>query len=91
LFFEEYQSKGADIKYIVKYVWAPEVKGTVVSMSKFNEFVPMTYTVEIRVSNNTSAPPNPTDFFEDEPGGIVDKGETDQPLEEAEDRDVDQK
>lgn len=71
LFFDEYQSKGADIKYIVKYVYSPEVKGTVVNMSKFNEFVPMTYTVEISISNNASAPPNPPDFFDDEPEAPV--------------------
>ena len=79
LFYEEYQSKGADIKYIVKFVDSPEVKGTVVRMSKFNEFVPMTYTVEISISNNTSAPPNPPDFIEDEP---------EQPLKEEEDIEV---
>ncbi|UOE94066.1 PASTA domain-containing protein [Alkalihalobacillus sp. LMS39] len=59
LFYEDYQSKGANIRYKVKYVSAPEVKGTVVSMSKFNEFVPMTYTVVIGVSNNTNAPASP--------------------------------
>ena len=75
LFYEEYQSKGANIKYIVKFVDSPEVKGTVVRMSKFNEFVPLTYTVEICISNNTSAPPNPPEFNKDEP---------EQPLEEEE-------
>lgn len=88
LFYEEYQSKGADINYIVKYVDAPEVKGTVVGMGKFNEFVPMTYTVEIRVSNNASAPPNPPDFIEDEPDEHVEKGEPDPSLEEEEDMEV---
>lgn len=67
LFYEQYQSKGADIKYIVKYVDSHEVKGTVVDMSNFNEFVSMTYTVEIRISNNASAPPNPPDFSGDDP------------------------
>lgn len=67
LFYEEYKSKGADIKYIVKYVDSPEVKGTVVDMSNFNEFIPMTYTVEVRISNNDSAPPDPSDFFEEDP------------------------
>ncbi|MBO1003912.1 PASTA domain-containing protein [Pseudogracilibacillus auburnensis] len=84
LFYEEYQSKGANIKYYVKFVDAPEVKGTVVGMSKFNEFVPMTYTVEIRISNNASAPPNPPDFFDDEPGGDggpVEIEEPEQPIE----------
>ncbi|WP_026908058.1 PASTA domain-containing protein [Paucisalibacillus globulus] len=87
LFFDEYQSKGANIKYIVKYVYAPEVKGTVVGMSKFNEFVSMTYTVEIQVSNNISAPPNPGDFIEDEPELPVE----DEPLEEEEDIEIQEK
>ncbi|WP_416148340.1 PASTA domain-containing protein [Salipaludibacillus sp. HK11] len=65
LFYDEFQSKGADIDYIVKYVDAPEVKGTVVSMSQFNEFVSMTYTVEMRISKNTSAEPNPQQDFGD--------------------------
>ena len=85
LFYEEYQSKGANIKYIVKFVDSPEVKGTVVCMSKFNEFVPMTYTVEISISNNTSAPPSPTDFFEEEPELPVEVGGPDLPIEEEED------
>ena len=78
LFFEEYQSKGANIKYIVKFVDSPEVKGTVVNMSKFNEFVPMTYTVEMSISNNAKAPPNPPSFPEDDlgiPGEIDDSEE----------------
>ncbi|WP_208590451.1 PASTA domain-containing protein [Gracilibacillus suaedae] len=61
LFYEDYQSKGADISYIVKYVDAPEVKGTVVGMSNFNAFVSMDYTVEIRVSNNKDADPGSFD------------------------------
>lgn len=81
LFFDEYQSKGADIKYIVKYVSAPEIKGTVVHMSKFNEFVPMKYTVEIHVSNNTSVPPGPPSFPDPEPIP-PDLGEVDEEIEE---------
>lgn len=85
LFYEQYQSKGADINYIAKYVYSPEVKGTVVGMHKFNEFVPMKFTVEISISNNASAPPNPPDFFEEEPGGPI-VGEPD-PIED-EDEDI---
>jgi serine/threonine-protein kinase len=59
LFYEDYHSKGANVNYIVKYVDSPEIKGTVVSMSAFNQFVPMTYTVEIHVSKNDSASPEP--------------------------------
>ncbi|WP_249869548.1 PASTA domain-containing protein [Oceanobacillus saliphilus] len=73
LFFDQYQSKGADIKYIVKYVYSPEVKGTVIGMGKFNEFVPLTHTVEISVSNNASAPPNPPAYVEDEPDGPIEE------------------
>lgn len=89
LFYEEYQSKGANIKYIVKYVDSPEIKGTVVSMGVFNEFVPMTYTVEIRISNNATAPPNPPDFFEDEPDVPPEVEEPGPPLEE--DFEIDEK
>lgn len=66
LFYEDYQSKGANVNYIVKYVDAPEVKGTVVSMSKFNAFVSMDYTVEVRVSNNTSVASTPNPWEDDE-------------------------
>ncbi|WP_368654220.1 PASTA domain-containing protein [Ornithinibacillus sp. 4-3] len=69
LFYEQYKSKGADINYIVKYVDSDEIKGTVVGMGNFNEFVAMKYTVEIRISNNKYAPPNPPDFSEE--GGDI--------------------
>ncbi|GGP08111.1 PASTA domain-containing protein [Oceanobacillus neutriphilus] len=81
LFYEQYKSKGADINYIVKYVDSSELKGTVVDMGVFNEFVPMTYTVEVRISNNASAPPDPPDFNEGpeniypEPGADEDVGQ----------------
>lgn len=84
LFYEEYQSKGANINYIIKYVDSPEVKGTVVRMGNFNEFVSMTYTVEISISNNASAPSNPPDFSEDEPEGPIEEEESEQPSEEKE-------
>ncbi|WP_096186033.1 PASTA domain-containing protein [Evansella halocellulosilytica] len=77
LFYEEYQSKGANIQYTVKYVDAPEVKGTVVEMSNFNEFVPMSYTVEIKVSNNSSG-----DLVSPDPGGDWDEGEVEPSLDE---------
>ncbi|MDX8045751.1 PASTA domain-containing protein [Gracilibacillus sp. S3-1-1] len=65
-FYDDYQSKGASISYIVKYVDAPEVKGTVVGMSQFNEYVSMDYTVEIRVSNNKNAEPGMFDSPDDD-------------------------
>ena len=88
LFYEEYHSKGADINYIVKYVDSPEVKGTVVDMGVFNEFVRMTYTVEIRISNNASAAPNPSDYFEDAPEDYVVGGGPEQPVESDESDEV---
>lgn len=91
LFYEEYQSKGADIRYIVKYVDSPEVKGTVVRMGNFNTFVSMPYTVEISISNNASAPPNPSDSFGDEPGESIGKEEPEEPLEEEEDLELTEK
>ncbi|WP_314068622.1 PASTA domain-containing protein [uncultured Vagococcus sp.] len=50
IFFDEYQAKGANINYTIKYVNSEEKKGTVVSMSAVNLYVPMDYTVEIRIS-----------------------------------------
>lgn len=73
IFYDEYQSKGANIKYVVKYVDAPEVKGTVVGMSKFNEYVSLNYTVEVHVSNNENA--DPTGYVEEVPDGSVVEGE----------------
>ncbi|MCK0469887.1 PASTA domain-containing protein [Halalkalibacter sp. APA_J-10(15)] len=83
-FYEDYQSKGADIRYTVKYVDAPEVKGTVVGMSKFNEFVSMSYTVEIRISNNANASSGSWDDEEDIQEEISPIEETPQPGEEEE-------
>ncbi|BAM46301.1 PASTA domain-containing protein [Amphibacillus xylanus] len=77
IFYEEYQSKGANIKYTVKYVDSPEIKGTIVKMSKFNEFVPMDYTVEISVSNNASGPTIPQDPIEEEEDLLPDNDPTD--------------
>lgn len=54
IFFDEYQAKGAEIYYTIKYVNSEEKKGTVVSMSAYNVYVPLNYTVEIRISNGNS-------------------------------------
>jgi Uncharacterized protein conserved in bacteria, COG2815 len=68
LFYEEYQSKGANVNYIVKYVDSPEIKGTVVGMSAFNQFIAMTYTVEVQISRNDTVSPvsAPVDLGEGE-------------------------
>lgn len=54
IFYDEYQSKGANINYMIKYVNSEEKKGTVVSMSAVNVYVPMDYTVEIRISTGNA-------------------------------------
>lgn len=54
IFFDEYQSKDANIHYTIKYVNSEEKKGTVVSMSAVNIYVPLDYTVEIRISTGNA-------------------------------------
>lgn len=50
LFFDEFQAKGANITYTVYYVDSAEPKGTVVEMSKYGEFLPLTATISIGIS-----------------------------------------
>ena len=50
LFYDDDQSKGANIDYVVNYVNSEEKKGTVVSMSEFNTYVPLDYKVTVNVS-----------------------------------------
>lgn len=49
-FYEDFQSKGANIHYTVKYVDSAEPKGTVVGMSAYNLYVPLDYTVTLDIS-----------------------------------------
>ena len=56
LFFEEYQSKGANINYTVYYVDGEEPKGTVVKMSHYGQFLPLECTVEIGISRGNLQP-----------------------------------
>ncbi|KAF9404307.1 hypothetical protein HW555_014402 [Spodoptera exigua] len=49
-FYDEFQSKGANIKYTVRYVDSAEPKGTVVRMSAYNLYVPLNYTVALDIS-----------------------------------------
>lgn len=51
IFYDEYTSKGANIGYLVNYVSSEEKPGTVVSMSDYNKYVPLDYTVTINISN----------------------------------------
>ncbi|GAB2022520.1 hypothetical protein RyT2_15940 [Pseudolactococcus yaeyamensis] len=50
-FYNEYTSKGANITYRVQFVNSSETKGTVVGQSALNEFVPLTCTITIQISN----------------------------------------
>ncbi|OJG91835.1 hypothetical protein RV15_GL000275 [Enterococcus silesiacus] len=49
-FYDEFQSKGANIQYTVRYVDSAEPKGTVVRMSAYNLYVPLEYTVALDIS-----------------------------------------
>ena len=50
-FYNDYTSKGANISYRVQYVNSSETKGVVVAQSSLNEFVPLTCTIFIHISN----------------------------------------
>lgn len=49
--FYDYNQKGVQFAYTIKYINSDEEKGTIISSSKSNEFVTMTETIEVRVSN----------------------------------------
>ncbi|MGC6768101.1 PASTA domain-containing protein [Enterococcus sp. LJL51] len=50
LFYDEFQSKGANINYQIRYVDSAEAKGTVVDMSARNQYLPLNFTVYLDVS-----------------------------------------
>ena len=50
-FYNDYTSKGANITYRVQYVNSSETKGIVVGQSSLNEFVPLTCTIIVQISN----------------------------------------
>ncbi|MCA5012692.1 MULTISPECIES: PASTA domain-containing protein [unclassified Enterococcus] len=56
IFFDEYQSKGANITYQVYYVDSTVTKGTVVKMSNYNEFVPIDSVIQIGISKGNLKP-----------------------------------
>lgn len=71
-FHDEFQSKGANINYVIRHVDSDQPKGTVVGMSHFSDYVPLNLTVSIDISlgNLGSAP---TSFPNNNSGG--DNGE----------------
>lgn len=56
IFYDEYQSKGANITYQVYYVDSEATKGTVVQMSRYNEFVPTDAIIQIGISRGNIQP-----------------------------------
>lgn len=50
LFYDEFQSKGANINYQIRYVDSAEAKGMVVAMNVHSEYLPLNYTVYLDVS-----------------------------------------
>ncbi|OJG92290.1 hypothetical protein RV15_GL003392 [Enterococcus silesiacus] len=56
IFYEEYQSKGANITYQVYYVDSTVTKGTVVKMSNYNEFIPINSVIQIGISKGNLKP-----------------------------------
>lgn len=51
--FYEYNQKGANFTYTIKYVDSSEEKGTIIWTSKSNEFVSLKEEIEIHVSNGS--------------------------------------
>ncbi len=56
-YFYEFTMKGANVTYTIKYIDSHEEKGSVVWMSKYNEFVSINDSIELHVSKgNLKAP-----------------------------------
>lgn len=49
-FYNEFQSKGANIHYVIRHVDSDQPKGTVVGMSTRNVYLPLDYTVSLDIS-----------------------------------------
>jgi serine/threonine-protein kinase len=56
-FFDDYIVKGANVTYELRYVDSFEPKGSVVGMSDYSRFIPMSFHVVIDVSRGNLAPP----------------------------------
>lgn len=78
-FHEEFQSKGANINYVIRRVDSDQPKGTVVGMSHFSDYVPLNLTVSIDISlgNLGSAPTS----FPNNTGGGDSEGNQEKPSE----------
>lgn len=54
-FYEDYRSKGAQIYFNTYYVDSDQIRGTVVKMDAYNQYVPLEFTVNIGISNGSRA------------------------------------
>lgn len=80
LLFDDYNSKGANVTYGTNYVDSGETKGTIVSMSTFNEYIPLDFYVTFNISKGNLTPTDteasPTSASNDVKGGSsADKSE----------------
>lgn len=59
-FFDEFQSKGANVTYTVRYVESHYPKGTVISQSTYESLIPLTFNVQLSISlgDGTSIDPD---------------------------------
>lgn len=64
-FYDQFRSKGADIYYTTYYVNSDQAKGTVVQQSVYETELPLSYTVELGISNGAwysgQTPPSSSD------------------------------
>lgn len=60
MFFDEYQSKGANIDYKVEYITSSKKRGTVIQQSAFATHLPLKYTVTFGISRGNLDPNNPS-------------------------------
>ena len=70
-FFTEFQSRGANITYTIRYVDSYETKGEIVRMSHWNQWLDMTVHVTFDVSRGNLTPPTPPEPSFPPPGGDV--------------------
>ncbi len=55
-YFYDFNQKGANITYTVKYIDSSKDKGSIVWLSIYNEFVPLTTSIEIHISKGNLTP-----------------------------------
>lgn len=74
-FFEEFTARGANVTYTVRYVDSYEARGSIVSMSRYGEFLGMNDHVSITVSRGNEAPPiTEAPFAPENPSGPAELG-----------------